>query len=124
MKDNRPVNLDLYTIKQPLPAIASILHRISGVILLFGIAVLIYFWDQSLSSPEGFAQVQEAFANPLVKFVVWGVISALLYHFVAGFKHLFMDFGIGETLEGVDIASKLVLGISVILIIFAGVCIW
>ena len=124
MKDNRPVNLDLFTIKQPLPAIASILHRISGIILLFGIGVLIYFWDQSLSSPQGFAEVQELFANPLIKLVVWGIVSALLYHFVAGFKHLLMDFGIGETLEGVNIAAKLVLGISIALIIFAGVCIW
>ncbi len=124
MNDNRPVNLDLFTIKQPLPAIASILHRISGVILFVGIAVLIYFWDQSLASPAGFAEVQQTLANPLAKFVLWGVVSVLLYHLVAGIKHLIMDFGIGETLEGGIFAAKLVIGISVVLILFAGVCIW
>ncbi len=124
MNDNRPVNLDLFTIKQPLPAIASIMHRISGIILFVGIGILIYFWDQSLSSAASFAELQESLGNPFVKFILWGVVSALLYHFVAGIKHLFMDFGIGETLEGADIAAKLVIGISAVLIIFAGVCIW
>ena len=124
MNDNRPVNLDLFTIKQPLPAIASITHRISGIILFVGIGILIYFWDQSLSSQASFTALQDTMANPLVKFILWGVVSSLLYHFVAGIKHLVMDFGIGETLEGADIAAKLVIGISAVLIIFAGVCIW
>jgi len=124
VKDNRPVNLDLRTIKQPLPAIASILHRISGVVLFVGVALLMLALDKSLTSAEGFADMKALFSSALMKLVLWGVISALLYHLVAGIKHLLMDLGIGETLEGGRLGAKLVLAISIILIVIAGVVIW
>lgn len=124
MNDNRPVNLDLFTIKQPIPAIASIIHRVSGLLLFFGIAILIYMLDQSLSSEQSFKELQECFSGLFAKLVLWGLLSSLIYHLVAGFKHLLMDFGIGETLEGAQLGAKLTLGISIILIIVTGVAIW
>lgn len=124
MNSQRPVNLDLRTIKLPITAYTSILHRISGVILFLGLAVLLYGLDKSLSSPEGFAEVKECLANPLAKFVIWGLLSALLYHLVAGVRHLIMDLGVGETLEGGKLGSKVVIAISVILIVLLGVWIW
>ncbi|MDA8602687.1 succinate dehydrogenase, cytochrome b556 subunit, partial [Gammaproteobacteria bacterium] len=36
MKDTRPVNIDLTTIRFPLTAILSITHRITGVIIFVG----------------------------------------------------------------------------------------
>ena len=124
MKSQRPVNLDLRTIKLPVTAYTSILHRISGVILFLGIAVLLYGLDQSLASEEGFAQVKECLTSPLAKFVIWGLLSALLYHLVAGVRHLIMDMGIGETLEGGKLGSKIVIAVSVVVIVLAGVWIW
>ncbi len=41
MKKQRPVNLDLTTIKMHLAANASILHRVSGVIMVFAIGILL-----------------------------------------------------------------------------------
>ena len=124
MKDKRPVNLDLFTIKQPLPAIASILHRISGVVVFVGVALLLYVLDKTLSSEEAFIAVQDFLDGAFVKLIVWGVLSALIYHFVAGCKHLLMDMGVGETLQGARIGARLVLVISAILIILLGVSIW
>lgn len=124
MNNKRPVNLDLFTIKQPLPAIASILHRISGIIVFVGIALLMYVLDKTLASEEGFIAVQSFLDGTFVKLILWGVLSALVYHLVAGFKHLLMDMGVGETLEGVRIGAKLVLGVSAILIVLLGVSIW
>lgn len=124
MNSQRPVNLDLRTIKLPVTAYASILHRISGVILFFGLLILLYVLELSLSSAEGFAQVQDFLANPLVKLVLWGLLSALLYHLVAGVRHLLMDTGIGETLEGGKTGARIVLAVSLVLIVLAGVWIW
>lgn len=42
----------------------------------------------------------------LAKLVIWGLLSALLYHLVAGVRHLVMDAGVGETLEGGKRGSK------------------
>ena len=86
--------------------------------------MLLFGLDKSLASEEGFAQVKECLTSPLAKFVIWGLLSALLYHLVAGVRHLIMDAGIGETLEGGKLGSKIVIVISVILIVLVGVWIW
>ncbi|WP_313515346.1 succinate dehydrogenase, cytochrome b556 subunit [Pseudomonas sp.] len=124
MNSQRPVNLDLRTIKLPITAYTSILHRISGVILFVGLAVMLFMLDKSLSSEEGFADVKMYLTSPLAKFVIWGLLSALLYHLVAGVRHLVMDTGVGETLEGGKKGSKIVIAVSVVLIVLAGVWIW
>jgi len=62
-------------------AIASILHRISGVIVFLLVPVLLWLLDKSLSSPEGFAQVQEIFSGFFVRFIVWVFVAGLIYHF-------------------------------------------
>lgn len=124
MNKNRPVNLDLSTIKFPLPAIVSILHRTSGIFIFAGVALLLWMLDASLSSKEGFAAVQDALANPFCKFIIWAVLAGLAYHLVAGIRHLIMDCGVGESLEGGRLGAKLVLVSAVILMVLAGVWLW
>lgn len=124
VNSQRPVNLDLRTIKLPVTAYTSILHRISGVILFVGLAVLLYALDTSLESEDGFKQVAACLTSPLAKFVMWGLLSALLYHLVAGVRHLIMDAGVGETLEGGKLGSQIVLAVSAVVIVLAGVWIW
>jgi succinate dehydrogenase / fumarate reductase cytochrome b subunit len=121
----RPVNLDITTISQPVTAIVSILHRVTGIILFIGLVFLFYAFDLSLASQEGFDQVVSALqTNFLAKFVIWGVVAALMYHFVAGIKHLFMDLGYFEELESGRAAAKANLVIAAILILLVGVWIW
>ncbi len=124
MSDTRPVNLDLFTINQPLPAIASIIHRISGLLLFVGVGGLLCLLDLSLESQASFNDLLVCLSGGFVKFVVWILAVALIYHFVAGIKHLMMDMGVGETLEGAQLSAKVVIAVSVILSIIAGVCIW
>lgn len=124
MTDKRPVNLDIGTFDFPLPAIVSITHRITGVILVAGSAILLWMLDESLASPEGFAGVAAVYDSLICKLLVWGVLSALIYHSVAGIKHLIMDLGYGETLEGGQLGAKLVVAISALLILLAGILIW
>jgi succinate dehydrogenase / fumarate reductase cytochrome b subunit len=124
VKDTRPVNLDLTAFRFPLTALLSITHRVTGVIIFFGVAVLLYLLELSLKSEAGFAEAQELLTSPLAKFVLWGVVSGLLYHIVAGTKHLIMDWGVGETLAGAAIAGRITIVTSVALIIAAGFWIW
>ena len=55
IKKERPKHLDLRVIKQPLPAIASILHRVSGAGLFLMLPFLIFLLDLSLDASLGFA---------------------------------------------------------------------
>lgn len=124
MKPNRPVNLDLGTIALPLPAKASILHRVSGVALFVGVAVLLYLFDLSLAGEEGFARAAGLLATTPAKLVIWAVLAALIYHTVAGVKHLLMDIGIGESLQGGIMAARITFAVAAVLIVLAGVWVW
>ena len=124
MNDKRPVNLDLSQFSFPLPALTSIVHRATGIILFVGIAILMYILELSLTSEESFNSVKECLDGFFVKFIIWGILSGLLYHLVAGIKHLLMDFGIGETLEGGVLGAKITIVVSVALILLAGVWLW
>ncbi|WP_067016277.1 succinate dehydrogenase, cytochrome b556 subunit [Marinomonas spartinae] len=125
MNKKRPVNLDISTISMPVTAIVSIIHRVTGIILFIGLIFLLYAFDVSLESQQGFDQVVNMLqTNFLAKFVIWGVVSALMYHFVAGIKHLFMDLGHFEELESGRNAAVANIVIAAVLIVLAGVWIW
>lgn len=124
MKKQRPVNLDIGTIQLPLAALTSITHRVSGVVIFGGMAILLYFFNLSLSSADGFAEAQAMLGNALVKLLIWIVLSALGYHLIAGCKHLVMDLGIGESKEGAPVGAKIVIAISAILAVILGVWLW
>lgn len=108
----------------PITAWASITHRATGVFLFAGMAVLLWALDESLASPESFASLQECLTSPFVKLVIWAVVSGLIYHSLAGIKHLIMDMGIGETMEGGIRGVRIVVALSVVLILLAGIWIW
>ena len=125
MKQNsRPINVgigDLLSFRWPITAISSITHRVAGVVLFIGVAFMLYALDLSLSSEQGFISLKEMMISPLGKVITWGLLSALGYHFVAGIKHLLMDMGVGETLEGAQFAAKTTLFFSAILLALAAV---
>jgi len=108
----------------PITAWTSIAHRASGVFLFAGMAVLIWALDASLASPQSFAELQDCLASPLAKLVIWAVVAGLIYHSVAGVRHLIMDLGVGETIEGGTRGAKIVVVLSIVLILLAGVWIW
>lgn len=124
MNNKRPVNLDLGAFRWPITAIASITHRISGVILSVGALILLWLLDTSLTSEEGFNSVKALFDSFFCKLIVWGVLAALIYHTAAGIRHLIMDFGIGESMEGGTRSARIVFVASVILIVLVGAYIW
>lgn len=124
MKDHRPKNLDLATIRQPITAIASILHRITGVMLFVAVGFLVWALSLSLESRQGFDQTVAVMTHPLAKLITWGILSLVIYHLFAGIKHLIMDAGFAETKEGGPLATKITLVLTVIVILLMGVWVW
>ena len=97
-QDTRPINVgigDLMAFRWPVTAIASIAHRIAGAVLFVGIGFMLFALQVSLDSEEGFNTLKGLMTSPLGKFITWGLLSALAYHFVAGLKHLRADGVIG-----------------------------
>ncbi|WP_406663063.1 succinate dehydrogenase cytochrome b556 subunit [Gallaecimonas sp. GXIMD1310] len=124
VKKQRPVNLELQTIRFPITAIASILHRVSGVIMFFAVGFLIWMLAESLSSEAGFDMVKAMMTGFVAKFIIWGILTALAYHLVGGLRHLVMDMGYWEELPSGNASAYATLVITVILSVLAGVWLW
>ncbi|MEA9445628.1 succinate dehydrogenase cytochrome b556 subunit [Candidatus Fukatsuia symbiotica] len=125
VKKQRPVNLDLRTIQMPVTAIASILHRISGIITFAAVGILLWLLSISLSSQEGFMQAATILSSPVVKFIFWGILTALAYHICGGIRHLLMDFGyIEENLATGTRSAQVAMMLTLVLSILAGVLLW
>ena len=103
---------------------ASILHRITGVVLFVGVAFLLYLLQVALPSEAGFDQAVALLDTTLAKLLLWATVALVIYHIVAGVKHLLLDFHVGDTMEAASAASWAVLVISAVLIVLAGVWIW
>ena len=124
MNKKRPVNLDIGTIQLPITAYVSILHRVSGVVLFGAVGLFLWILDSSLSSEESFNSIKEFMNTLIVQIIIWLSLAALIYHLVAGLRHLVMDYGYGETLSGGILGAKLVLIFSAILMLMAGFWLW
>lgn len=124
MKKQRPVNLNLSTIKMHPAANASIMHRISGVIMVFAIGILLWTLSLSLSSAEGFAQIQSLLDGVFFKLIIIGIVSALIYHVLGGIRHLLMDLGHFEELASGNATAKLIIALWLVLTVLVGVKLW
>ena len=122
---SRPVYLNLFAIRQPLPAIASILHRISGALLFaVGIPLLLWFVQRSLTSPEGFAAVTKPLATPFGKLVLLVLAWSYLFHLLAGLRHLALDLHIGIRLAPARSSAAIALVLSILLTLIVAVRLW
>lgn len=89
---------DLPTYRLPPAGWVSILHRISGVLMFLLLPLIIWMFDNSISSEFSFARFSAAFniglgfvPGWLMKLVALALIWAYLHHFIAGLRHLYMD---------------------------------
>jgi succinate dehydrogenase / fumarate reductase cytochrome b subunit len=121
VKRKRPKNLDLKTIRLPLPGVLSIIHRVSGAAIFLLLPILLWTFQSSLSSPENFALVKAFAENPLLKVFLFGLIWLYLHHFCAGLRYLLLDMHKGIDLESARLSSKIVFAVSIALTLFIGV---
>ena len=122
MKTDRPVNLSLFP--QPLAALVSISHRITGVVLFVGVAFGLYALEIGLSSPQGFAEAQALVKEPLPTIIFLGLIFVLVFHIVAGIKHLLLDMHIGDSLKAAQTNAVVIIVVSLVATLGLGVALW
>jgi succinate dehydrogenase / fumarate reductase, cytochrome b subunit len=94
-REGRPVFLNLFQIRLPIPGVVSIAHRISGVLLFLSIPLFLLLFQRSLQGEAGFEQVLAWLRNPLVMLVTLVLVWSLLHHWLAGIRYLLIDVDIG-----------------------------
>ena len=90
--------VDALQYRLPLAGIVSILHRVSGVIMVALLPFIVWMFDSSVSSEVSFDVFRSVFASGVgflpggfIKLIALGLIWAYLQHFAAGVRHLWMD---------------------------------
>jgi succinate dehydrogenase / fumarate reductase cytochrome b subunit len=124
MSESRPKYLDLFKINLPVPGLVSILHRISGLGLFLFLPFLLWLFQSSLASPDSYVRYRAAFANPLVKLILIGLLWAFLHHLLAGLRFLALDLHYGTKLTTARASSRVVLVTAIALTVILGVWLW
>ena len=121
----RPVYLNLAQIRQPIPAVTSILHRISGALLFFvGVPALLWGVQASLESPEAYEAFRTFMSRPLVKLFALLLVWAYLHHLLAGFRHLLMDVHIGLELKPARQSATVATVAALLLTLVVAIRLW
>lgn len=126
MSSERPVDLPLVGLfaAMPVTAVASILHRISGIVLFIGAFYLCYLLDLCLGGADGFREAAAVVDSALGKFVLWLVLAAFGYHLIAGLRHLLMDFHVGDSLRAARVGAWTAIGASAFAAVLLAVWLW
>ena len=98
-RGNRPLSPHLQVYRLPIPAVTSILTRITGHAMSAGILLLVWWLVAAVSSPDAFATADWVLRSWLGFLIMVGSTWALWFHALSGVRHLFYDNGMGLEIE-------------------------
>ena len=107
-----------------MPALVSILHRISGLALFVFAWALLYLLQESLGSPDSHAHFTALTGHWLVKLFLIGMLWSFLHHFFAGLRFLLLDVHVAGDLKSTRAMSFAVLAISLVFTTALGILLW
>lgn len=113
--DKRPLSPHLQIYRPMLTMMMSIVHRITGSALYFGIIFLVWWLIAGAISAEYFAMTQAVFGHWLSKIILFGFTWALIHHMLGGLRHLLWDTGHGFKLTTVEFMARANLVLSIVL---------
>lgn len=111
----RPLSPHLQIYRLPLNAILSISHRLTGMVLALGTALLAVMLILAAAGPDAYNGPYAVASHWLGKIVMFGFTAALYFHLCAGVRHLVWDVGYGYSLEAARRGSYAVLGAAAVL---------
>lgn len=124
VKHSRPVNLNLLTIKQPITAVLSIFHRITGILLFLSLPLILWSLGLTLSDEAGFNTMASYLAEPSGKLIALALWFFVSFHLCAGIRHLVMDMGYGESLRAARVSAMIVMLLTGVLVLLGGIWLW
>ncbi len=124
MTSKRPKNLNLFTIRLPVNAMVSILHRVSGVVLFLMVPVMLTGMQFLLESEHTYGTLMVLLNHWSLKVLIIGISAAFFHHFFAGLRHLIMDLHWLKSLHQAKFSSRFVLRLDVLATILFAWFIW
>lgn len=103
----RPVYLNLFQIRQPIGAVVSIVHRVTGAALAVLTPFALWALQASLESPQRFAEIKALFGTGLGRAAALLALWLLVQHLYSGIRHLLADIDVGIDLPAARRAAWL-----------------
>jgi len=121
--DGRPVFLNLFQIRLPLPGIVSIAHRISGMLMFLALPFCLFLLTVSLRNEEGYIWVQGLLSAPRFSVVLLLIFWSFWHHLLGGIRFLLLDleWGLDKTSSQKTAALVLILSVVAAMLSLAGV---
>jgi succinate dehydrogenase / fumarate reductase cytochrome b subunit len=117
---SRPKNLNLFTIRLPINAVVSILHRASGIALFMILPLILWALQASVKNEESYFDLANLLKHWFTKLVLIGFAWAFFHHFFAGLRHLGQDVHWMTSLQKARFSGRVVLVlVAVSVVIFA-----
>lgn len=111
----RPLSPHLQIYRPMLTMMMSIMHRITGIGLYFGIVLLVWWLTAASISESYFDFVQGFFGHWFGRLVLFGFNWALIHHALGGLRHLLWDTGRGFDLNLIEWLARANLAGSIVL---------
>ncbi len=118
-KSQRPLSPHLQIYRPQLPMVLSITHRATGIGLLVGTLVLVYWLLAAASGSEAYASAQQLLGSWFGRIVLLGFSFALFFHLCNGIRHLFWDVGLGFELKTAYASGTAVVIVSIAMTVLA-----
>ena len=91
----RPLSPHLQIYRLTLTMTMSIVHRITGAGLYFGMLLLLWWLIAASTSANSYAAVESFFGSIIGRLILFGYTWALIHHMLGGIRHLIWDTGHG-----------------------------
>ena len=115
MSHDRPISPHLQIYRLPLTGLISISHRITGVLLTFGLIGAVFMLAQIQSGMLAYLQMQTLLHTLPMQLILSGFIYALMFHFCHGVRHLIWDAGQSFSRETLTRYALIELSLSLLL---------
>ena len=102
----RPLSPHLQVYRPMLTMMMSIVHRITGAGLYFGMALFVWWLFAASHSSAYFDFVQGFIGSWFGRLVLLGFTWALVHHALGGLRHLLWDTGRGFDLKLIEVLAK------------------
>jgi len=108
----RPIDLGIFHSRLPIGAWVSIVHRITGIVLVVLFPLVFFLFERSLT-PDGFADLVANLGHPAAKLAVVVLTWLFAQHFYSGIRHLLLDIDVGIDRQGGRMGALAVFATSI-----------
>ena len=123
----RPLSPHLQAYKPQVSSVTSILNRLTGIAISFGLILMVWWLVAAAEGPKAFATAQGFIGSPIGLIMMFGWTVALWYHFCAGIRHLVWDAGYGYGVKTSHQTALIAVAATLVLTVISwiiGLAVW